>query len=288
MADILDGKAIAEALRQKTAASVDQFKALWNSTPCLAAVLVGDDPASHVYVRNKEKACKKTGIDSKVIRLPADTTQEQLLAMVAGLNSDPSVNGILVQLPLPKHLNAEQVVSAIAPSKDVDAFHPQTLGLMIRERPLFLPCTPAGVVHMLESAQLPLAGLEAVVLGRSLIVGRPLALMLLQKNMTVTICHSKTRSLPEVVRRADLVVAAIGRAEYVKGDWIKPGAIVVDVGMNRRADGTLCGDVEFDSAAAVASLITPVPGGVGPMTIAKLLENVLVAASHQRRSNSTV
>ena len=287
MAQILDGKARAEFLRGKTAERVEQLKATQGLVPCLAAVLVGNDPASEVYVRNKEKACKKAGIASRVLRLSADISEADLLQQVTQLNEDPGVHGILVQLPLPSHMDPEKVVAAIHPLKDVDAFHPETLGLLIRDRSRFLPCTPAGVVDLLKAAGVALSGLDAVVIGRSLIVGRPLSLLLLRENMTVTVCHSKTRNLADVVRRADLVVAAIGRAEFVKGDWIKPGAIVVDVGMNRRADGTLCGDVDFDGASKVASWITPVPGGVGPMTIAKLLENVVEAARLQGETRST-
>lgn len=287
MAQLLDGKARADFLRTLTSARVEQFKAETEITPCLAAVLVGNNPASEVYVRNKEKACKKAGIDSRVLRLPADLPESELLAYVNQLNRDPAIHGILVQLPLPSHMDSEKVVAAIDPLKDVDAFHPETLGLMMRDRKRFLPCTPAGVIDLLGLCGVPLSGMEAVVIGRSLIVGRPLALLLLQENMTVTVCHSRTRLLPEVVRRADLVVAAIGKAEFVKADWLKPGAIVIDVGMNRKEDGTLCGDVEFRPAQAVASWITPVPGGVGPMTIAKLLENVVTAAELQsgRRSS---
>lgn len=287
MPQLLDGKARAEQLRTLTAARVQQLKDQTGLTPCLAAVLVGNNPASEVYVRNKEKACKKAGIDSRVLRLPADLPEADLLRHVSDLNRDPSVHGILVQLPLPSHMDAEKVVAAIDPLKDVDAFHPETLGLMIRDRKRFLPCTPAGVVDLLKLCGVPLAGMEAVVIGRSLIVGRPLALLLLQENMTVTVCHSRTRSLPDVVRRADLVVAAIGKAEFVKADWIKPGAIVIDVGMNRKEDGTLCGDVDFQTAQEVASWITPVPGGVGPMTIAKLLENVVAAAELQSETRSS-
>ncbi len=286
MAQLLDGKARAEHLRAQTAQQVTHLQASLGLTPCLAAVLVGNNPASEVYVRNKEKACKKAGIDSRVLRLPADLSEAELLRQVAELNADPGVHGILVQLPLPGHMDPEKVVASIDPLKDVDAFHPETLGLMMRDQPRFLPCTPAGVVDLLKLTGAPLAGLEAVVIGRSLIVGRPLSLLLLRENMTVTVCHSRTRNLPDVVRRADLVVAAIGKAEFVQGDWIKPGAIVIDVGMNRRDDGSLCGDVDFASASANASWITPVPGGVWPMTIAKLLENVVRAAELQFYSRS--
>lgn len=281
-AEIIDGKAIAGRLRHDIAARVAKLKAERAVTPGLAVVLVGDDPASAVYVRNKGKQTADAGMASFEHKLPATATEAELLAIVARFNRDPTVHGILVQLPLPPHINAEAVLRSIDPDKDVDGFHPVNVGrLSIGERCL-VPCTPTGCIVLAKSVQPRLAGLEAVVIGRSTIVGKPVAQLLLREDCTVTIAHSRTRDLASVVRRADLVVAAVGKPEMVRGAWIKPGAIVIDVGINRvpTADGKtrLVGDVAFAEAVPVARAITPVPGGVGPMTIACLLQNTLDAA----------
>jgi len=249
--------------------------------PGLAVVLAGEDPASHVYVRNKTVACAEVGIRTFDHRLPASVTQAELLALVDELNRNPEVDGILVQLPLPAGIDARQVLLAISPLKDVDGFHPENLGRLLMGEPRFVACTPLGVMRLLQESQTPLAGADAVVIGRSNIVGKPLAALLISADCTVTVCHSRTRDLAERVRRADVVVAALGRAETVKGDWIKPGATVIDVGTNRRADGKLVGDVAFAEAVTRARAITPVPGGVGPMTIAMLLSNTLQSAKRR-------
>ena len=275
-ARLIDGKAIAASIRERLAVNVTAFTETTGVTPKLAAVLVGDDAASQVYVRNKEQACQKVGMASDVHRLAASTTQDELLELVGRLNADPTVHGILVQLPLPKHIHETTVLDAVHPLKDVDCFHPENVGLMVQNRPRFLPCTPHGVQVLLRES-----GAHVVVLGRSEIVGKPVGMMLLQKgetaNTTVTICHSRTKNLAEVTRSADILIAAIGKAEFVTADMVKPGAVVIDVGINRR-DNALVGDVAFASVSEVASAITPVPGGVGPMTIAMLLENTLTAA----------
>lgn len=278
-AQIIDGKAIAESVRNQVAAETEQLISETGIIPHLAAVLVGNDPASEVYVRNKERACQKAGMKSTLHRLDATTAQSELLTLVDSLNQDASVHGILVQLPLPKHLDSMQILDAILPTKDVDAFHPENTGLMLQGRPRFLPCTPAGVMKMLEVTKVPTAGRHAVVIGRSDIVGKPMAALLVQKGVdaTVTICHSRTADIGEVCRTADILVAAVGIPEFVKGDMIKPGAIVIDVGINR-VNERLVGDVDYAAASAVASAITPVPGGVGPMTIAMLLQNTLTSA----------
>jgi methylenetetrahydrofolate dehydrogenase (NADP+)/methenyltetrahydrofolate cyclohydrolase len=276
-AAIIDGKAVAAKVRGEAAAAAAEL-ARSGVQPGLAVVLVGADPASQIYVRNKSKACREAGLAAFDHHLPADTSQEALLALVAQLNADPAVDGILVQLPLPPQIDAERVLLAIDPAKDVDGFHPDNVGRLWTDRPRFQPCTPAGVMRLLAEAGTEVAGADAVVIGRSNIVGKPMAALLLQANATVTVCHSRTRALPEVVRRADIVVAAIGKAELVRGDWVKPGATVIDVGMNRKADGKLCGDVAFAEAAAHARAITPVPGGVGPMTIALLVDATVRAA----------
>jgi len=239
---------------------------------------VGEDPASQVYVRNKTKACHEGGFRTFDHELPATTTERDLLALVARLNVDGEVDGILVQLPLPPSIDARRVLLSVDPRKDVDGFHPDNLGRLLMGQPRFVACTPFGIMKLVEEARLPLAGAEAVIVGRSNIVGKPMAALLISADATVTVCHSKTRDLPGVVRRADLLIAAVGRAETIKGDWIKPGAVVIDVGTNRGADGKLVGDVEFAAAAKRASAITPVPGGVGPMTIAMLLANTLLSA----------
>jgi methylenetetrahydrofolate dehydrogenase (NADP+)/methenyltetrahydrofolate cyclohydrolase len=277
MAKLIDGKAISKDVRDALAAEARGLSER-GATPGLAVVLVGDDPASKVYVRNKQKACAEVGIRSLEHILPVDTKEEELLSIIEGLNDDPSVHGILVQLPLPAGLNADRVIEAIRPDKDVDGFHPYNVGRLAIGRPAFEPCTPLGVMQMLDASKVALEGKDAVIVGRSNIVGKPMALMLLSRSATVTICHSKTRNLVERVRSADIVVAAIGRPRMVKGDWIKEGAVVIDVGINRGADGKLVGDVDFDEAEKRASLITPVPGGVGPMTIAMLLRNTVTSA----------
>ena len=278
-AQIIDGKAIAENVRNQVAAETQQLIFDRGIVPHLAAVLVGNDPASEVYVRNKERACQKAGLRSTLHRLDAATTQVDLLELIATLNRDMSVHGILVQLPLPKHLDTTQILDAILPTKDVDAFHPENTGLMLQGRPRFLPCTPAGVMKMLEVSRVPTAGRHAVVIGRSDIVGKPMAALLVQKGVdaTVTICHSRTGDIGAVCRTAEILIAAVGIPEFVKGDMIKPGAVVIDVGINR-VNERLVGDVDFAAASAVASAITPVPGGVGPMTIAMLLQNTLQSA----------
>jgi methylenetetrahydrofolate dehydrogenase (NADP+)/methenyltetrahydrofolate cyclohydrolase len=276
-ARLIDGKALSEKVRTEVAERVTALKAK-GTTPGLAVVLVGEDPASQVYVRNKVAACEKAGLHSIKEQYPADMTEDELLARIDALNADPAIHGILVQLPLPKHMDSHKVIETIAPEKDVDGFHISNAGLLMTGQPLFRPCTPYGVMKMLESENVALRGAEAVVVGASNIVGKPMAMLLLQAGATVTICNSKTRDLGAQVRRADVVVVATGKPKMVTGDMIKPGAVVIDVGINRGADGKLCGDVDFDSAAKVAGAITPVPGGVGPMTIAMLLVNTIEAA----------
>ena len=275
-AQIIDGKAVAEALRGRLAQRAEQLRQR-GVEPTLAVILVGEDPASQVYVRNKERACKKAGIRSILRRLAADTAQEALEREVTALNEDAGVHGILVQLPLPKHLDEQRVLDLIDPRKDVDGFHPVNSGRLMNGQPGFVPCTPKGALHLIEQTGTEIAGKHAVVVGRSNIVGKPMALLLLQKHATVTICHSRTRDLASVTRQADILVVAVGRANFITGDMVKPGAIVIDVGINRLEDG-LTGDVDFESALEVAGAITPVPGGVGPMTIAMLLSNTLDAA----------
>jgi methylenetetrahydrofolate dehydrogenase (NADP+)/methenyltetrahydrofolate cyclohydrolase len=278
MGEILDGKAIGEALRAKVAVGVESFVARTGRKPGLDVILVGEDPASSVYVRNKAKSTEAAGMRGEVHKLPADTSEDALLALVHALDAREDVDGILVQLPLPKHINAERVLDAIAPSKDVDGFHPMNAGLLFEGRGGLVACTPWGCMRLLDHAKVDASGKHAVVLGRSNIVGKPAAMLLLQRNATVTIAHSKTKDLPELCRTADILVAAVGRTEMVRGDWIKPGAVVLDVGINRKDDGKLAGDVAFNEARERAGWITPVPGGVGPMTIACLLENTLRAA----------
>ncbi len=279
-ARLIDGKAIAAILRADIAANV----AAAGFTPGLAAVLVGEDPASQVYVRTKDRAAREAGIGARTIRLSADIKQEHLLEIVRGLNDDPEIDGILVQFPLPDGLDRQAVIEAIDPAKDVDGFHPTNVGHLADGRPLLVPCTPLGVMKLLRSAGIETTGAVAVVLGRSAIVGRPMARLLVAADATTTIVHSRTRDLPAECRRADILIAAIGKPEMVQGDWIKPGATVIDVGINRLPDGRLVGDVDFAACAAVAGAITPVPGGVGPMTVACLLENTLTAALHRRRT----
>lgn len=285
-AEIIDGKALAGALRATIAEQVSARLEAGRSRPGLATVLVGDDPASHTYVRFKRKACEEVGIQSFAHELPSSTPQEELLRLIDDLNNHPGVNGILVQLPLPDHLDEEKILLAVDVEKDVDGFHPLNLGRLAQKgrEPYFIPCTPSGIMKLLERAGVELEGARAVVLGRSNIVGMPVALLLVKANCTVTVCHSRTRDLPDLCREADVLVAAIGQAEMVKGEWIKPGAAVIDVGTNRipdasRKSGTrLVGDVDFQAAVQVAGAITPVPGGVGPMTITMLLRNTVRAA----------
>lgn len=283
---IIDGKASAERLRAKVADEVMTWVAAGHASPGLATVLVGEDPASQVYVRSKQKASAQVGIESFGHVLPANVSQAELEELVASLNEDPKVNGILVQLPLPAGLDEEKVLSSIRIEKDVDGFHPVNIGRLAQKgrEPLFVPCTPSGVMYLLAEHITSLEGMNAVVLGRSNIVGMPVALLLVRANATVTICHSRSKDLPEIVRGADVLVAAVGRPEMVKGSWVKPGAVVIDVGVNRVEDASvprgyrLVGDVDFDEVKEVAGAITPVPGGVGPMTIAMLLNNTLHAA----------
>jgi methylenetetrahydrofolate dehydrogenase (NADP+)/methenyltetrahydrofolate cyclohydrolase len=278
-ARIIDGKALAAALRTEVATKV----AAAGFTPCLAVVLVGEDPASSVYVRTKDRAAREAGIEARTIRLPAETPQSDLLATIRTLNNDLAIDGILVQLPLPEGINPTAIIEAIDPAKDVDGFHPTNVGHLADGRPRLVPCTPLGVMKLLAATNIPTTGARALVLGRSAIVGRPMARLLIAADATVTIAHSRTRDLPAECRRADILVAAIGKPEIVQADWIQPGATVIDVGINRLPDGRLVGDVAFDACAAVAGAITPVPGGVGPMTVACLLENTLTAALHRRR-----
>lgn len=276
-AKIIDGKALAAAVKQEAAQQAAQLKEK-GITPCLAVVLVGEDPASQVYVRGKINDCAQCGIESRSIRLPEDVTQAELLAQVKQLAEDASVHGILVQLPLPAQIDEKTVIDAIPPEKDVDGFSPVNAGRMQIGEPCYLPCTPAGCIRMIESTGMEIAGKHAVVIGRSNIVGKPAAMLLLAKNATVTICHSRTQNLKELCASADILVAAVGRAGFVTGEMVKPGAVVIDVGINRGADGKLHGDVDFDAAAEKAAWITPVPGGVGPMTRAMLMLNTVEAA----------
>lgn len=276
-AKIIDGKALAAAVKQEAASQTEALKAQ-GITPCLAVVLVGEDPASQVYVRGKINDCAQCGIESRSIRLPETTTQSELLEQVQALAKDPAVHGILVQLPLPAGIDEKAVIDAIPPEKDVDGFSPVNVGRMQIGEPCYLPCTPAGCIRMIESTGVSIAGKQAVVLGRSNIVGKPAAMLLLAKDATVTICHSKTRNLKELCASADILVAAVGREGFVTGEMVKPGAVVIDVGINRGADGKLHGDVDFAAAAEKAAWITPVPGGVGPMTRAMLMLNTVEAA----------
>ena len=282
-AQILDGKSLAAAVRLAVKESVSRL-AQRGIRPGLAVILAGDDPASRVYVRHKTLACEETGVQSRVLTFDHSVSQNQLAETVEALNADPAIHGILVQLPLPRQIDAARVLALVSPAKDVDGFHAMNLGALVTGAPGFVPCTPAGVMRLLEHSRVPVAGSRAVVIGRSNIVGKPLALLLLQKDATVTICHSKTRELEKTTRGADILVAAVGRAKLVTGEMVKPGACVIDVGVNRGADGKLAGDVDFDAVKNVAGSITPVPGGVGPMTIAMLLENCLRAATSQPAS----
>ncbi|SEL87126.1 methylenetetrahydrofolate dehydrogenase (NADP+) / methenyltetrahydrofolate cyclohydrolase [Paenibacillus sp. cl141a] len=276
-ATIISGKQISEEIRKGIALEVEQLSKQ-NVRPGLAVVLVGDDPASHVYVRNKEKACHDLGFYSEVHRLPADSSQDEVLALVDKLNAQESIHGILVQLPLPKHIEEKSVIDAIAVEKDVDGFHPVNVGNLVIGDDSLLPCTPAGVIEMIKRTGIEMAGKHAVVIGRSNIVGKPVSLLLQRENATVTMCHSKTGNMAEIARQADILVVAIGRANMIDASYVKPGAVVIDVGMNRLENGKLAGDVDFESVKAVSGPITPVPGGVGPMTITMLMQNTLIAA----------
>lgn len=282
MAKLIDGKLIAKAVRDEVRVGVAEFVARHGRAPGLHVVLAGEDPASAVYVRNKEKAALEVGIAGAVHRLPASVSETELLALVERLNRDPAVDGILVQLPMPKGIRSDAVLDSIDPAKDVDGFHPVSVGALWTGKAGLVPCTPRGCMRLLKEAGAQLVGARAVVIGRSNIVGKPLAALLLSEHATVTVAHSRSRELPALCREADVLVAAVGRAKMVKADWVKPGAIVIDVGMNRDENGKLCGDVDFADVEPTAGAITPVPGGVGPMTIAMLLENTLEAA--RRRS----
>lgn len=276
-ATIISGKQISEEIRKGIALEVEQLSKQ-NVRPGLAVVLVGDDPASHVYVRNKEKACQDLGFYSEVHRLSAESSQEEVLALVDKLNAQESIHGILVQLPLPKHIHEKAVIDAIAVEKDVDGFHPVNVGNLVIGDDSLLPCTPAGVIEMIKRTGIEIAGKHAVVIGRSNIVGKPVSLLLQRENATVTMCHSRTGNMAEVARQADILVVAIGRANMIDASYVKPGAVVIDVGMNRLENGKLAGDVDFESVKEVSGPITPVPGGVGPMTITMLMQNTLIAA----------
>ncbi len=276
----IDGKAVAASIKQQVAEEVSRLKTQ-GIQPGMAVVLVGDDPASRIYVNNKKKACAQTGIYSEEYVLPAETTQDELLALIAKLNADPKIHGILVQSPLPKHLDEKLVVEHIDPNKDVDAFHAYNVGKIMIGNFSFLPCTPAGIIELIRSTGVTIEGKNCVVVGRSNIVGKPMAMLLLHNNGTVTICHSRTQGLAEICRRADILVAAVGRPKFITADMVKSGAVVIDVGMDRDENGKLCGDVDFDAVEPIASYITPVPGGVGPMTIAMLMKNAVSAAKIQ-------
>ena len=280
MSKLIDGKQISEQVKERVSGQVAALKEQ-GITVGLAVVIVGQDPASRVYVNNKKKACARCGIESFEYALPEETTEEELLALVDQLNRDPKVNGILVQLPVPKQIDDHKVIAAIAPEKDVDAFHAVNVGKIMIGDFDFLPCTPSGCMELIDSTGVEIAGKNCVVIGRSNIVGKPMAMLLLHRNGTVTICHSKTQNLKEICKNADILVAAVGRAKFVTADMVKEGAVVIDVGMNRDENGKLCGDVDFDAVKDIAGYITPVPGGVGPMTIATLMQNTVTAAKIQ-------
>lgn len=293
-AKVLDGKATAQAARKKIAADVNQWISSGGPAPTLAAILVGDDPASQVYVRNKERACEKAGMVSRLMRKPDSTTTEELLGLLQELNQDDSVHGVLVQLPLPKQIDAQRVLDAVSPLKDVDAFAPENVGLMVQGRPRFLPCTPHGIVHLLVEYGIEIAGKHVVVVGRSDIVGKPMANMLVQRdlgfgkefaNATVTVCHSQSENLPSITRLADVLIAAVGQPRLVTADMVRLGAVVIDVGINR-VDNNLVGDVDYDPVSEVAAAITPVPGGIGPLTIAMLLRSTLTACQLQTATSN--
>ena len=278
MAVLIDGKLVSEKTRENIKSEVERLKNEFNKTPGLAVIVVGDDPASAVYVRNKHKACLAVGMNSYQIEFPASITQYELICKIEELNADPSVDGILVQLPLPAHISEVAVTKAISPEKDVDAFHSENVGKIMIGKYDFLPCTPAGIVRLLDFYNISVEGKSCVVIGRSNIVGKPMALLLLERNGTVTVCHSKTKNLKEITKAADIIIVAIGKPRFLTADMVKPGAVIVDVGINRGDDGKLVGDVDFAAVSDIASYITPVPGGVGPMTITMLLENTLTAA----------
>ena len=284
MAELIDGKFVSKSEREKIKADIEKFEQENGYAPGLAVILVGDDAASAVYVRNKHKACAEVGIKSYQIILPKETTEEELLAKIEELNLNPQVNGILVQLPLPKHIDEEKIIKTISELKDVDAFHPSNVGKIMIGNYDFLPCTPAGIMTMLDYYNINVAGKNCVVIGRSNIVGKPMSMLLLERNGTVTICHSKTQDLKKKASEADILVVAIGRPKFVTADYVKEGAVIIDVGINRTEDGMLVGDVDFENVASKASFITPVPGGVGPMTITTLLKNTLKAANLQIQS----
>ena len=286
MAELINGKEISAQIRAEIARDTAEFKEKTGVTPGLAVVIVGKDPASQVYVRNKHKASLEVGFRSDVYELPAETTQDELNALIDRLNADDGIHGILVQLPLPKHLSEDDVILRIDPKKDVDAFHPENVGRIMIGEYHYLPCTPAGVMQLLHRSGVSIEGKKCVVVGRSNIVGKPMAMLLLHESGTVTVCHSRTKNLKEECLEADILVVAIGKADFITGDMIKEGAVVIDVGMNRRADGKLTGDVDFESAEKKASKITPVPGGVGPMTIAMLMRNTLTSAEQWVKRNT--
>lgn len=281
--ELIDGKKLSAQIKDEIAEEVKKIKEEGGKVPHLAAILVGHDGASETYVSHKEKSCKQVGFESTVLRYEDDITEKDLLQKVKELNEDKDVDGFIVQLPLPEHIDEQKIINAIDPKKDVDGFHPESVGRLVTGNPTFRSCTPYGVMKMFESINYDLNGKEVVIVGRSNIVGKPVALMCLAENATVTVCHSRTRDLPAHVKRADVVIAAVGRTEMVRGEWIKEGAVVIDVGINRQEDGKLLGDVEFEAAKEKASYITPVPGGVGPMTITMLLENT-VQSSRRRLS----
>ena len=287
---ILNGKTIAEEIRREIATEAAALKSERGIVPCLAALLVGDDPASQIYVTNKEKACGQVGIESRILRLPGHTETGSLLRHIEEFNVDPSVHGILVQLPLPKSCDEQQILDVIDPQKDVDAFHPHNVGLLSQGRPRFLPCTPHGIQQLLVRSGIPTAGQHVVIVGRSDIVGKPTALMMMQKSAgadaTVTVVHSRTKNLADLTRQADILIAAIGQARFITAEMVQPGAVVVDVGINRLPDGTMCGDVDFESVSQIAGALSPVPGGVGPLTITMLLQNTFNAAQGQTALSS--
>lgn len=283
LANLIDGKAIAQTLNQKTRASIAKHQALQHRTPLLAVILVGQNPASEVYVRNKLKICTALGMLSRSFLLPKESKESDLLSIIDQLNADPETDGILVQLPLPSHIDSTKIIERIHPAKDVDGFHPYNLGRLAQKRPLLRPCTPFGIMKLLDTLPINLKGLKSTVVGVSNIVGRPMILELLMAGCTVTACHSLTQNLADEVREADLLIAAVGKPQFIKGTWVKPGAIVIDVGINRTQEGKLVGDVEFDKALDRAGWITPVPGGVGPMTVATLLANTLLAYESRMR-----
>jgi methylenetetrahydrofolate dehydrogenase (NADP+)/methenyltetrahydrofolate cyclohydrolase len=282
MAEIIDGKEVSQHIRKEVSEEVRKLKEETGIVPGLAAVLVGDNAASEIYVRNKRKACGEAGIYSEEYKLPEETTEGDLLSLIKKLNEDEKIHGILVQLPLPKHINEAKILRAVSPSKDIDGFHPENVGYLVEGNPRFIPCTPHGIIRLLDYYKIEIQGKEAVVVGRSNIVGKPVSLLLLHRHATVTICHSRTKPLEDVTRRADILVAAMGRANFITGDMVKQGVVVIDVGINRNPDGKLTGDVDFEKVKEKASYITPVPGGVGPMTIAMLLWNTWSSAKNSK------